>query len=468
MKANTSRDTLLLIAATVSILLLSALVQFMSIPFGALFLGLLGVALLTVQNKFLMRQMQTGAAQLEIVLQQVLSNQDPDFEKLPEHWQLVGKRLKSITTYLAVMKQSMEDRIALLEEKNQELKEQKSKIQESFLALQHYHTIQDKFRGILDIDEILAEAMELLVQEMSPNKAFFLKFDPESDNVQVHSPIGVPLHTNQLMLRSEINTYLQRFEDDQQSVLELSSSQGQDAFYGIPFTSSLLARIVIDGEAWGAICVLDKEARQGTESFVEKDRIILGNMASILQKDLKSAHLFEMATTDSLSKLCVRRYFERRMEEEIRRSQRHQFEFCLIMIDIDHFKRFNDTYGHLVGDEVIREVSLQVKNQVRNGVDIVARYGGEEIIILLPQTPQEHGEMVSERIRQTIENLDVPSLSNTKNSPHVTISVGMAAFPQHGREMKELMENADSSMYKAKESGRNRVCIYQVPENQVE
>src|SRR3990167_9077174 len=112
------------------------------------------------------------------------------------------------------------------------------------------------------------------------------------------------------------------------------------------------------------------------------------------------------------------------MEEEIRRSQRHQFEFCLLMIDIDFFKRFNDTYGHLVGDEVIREVSQQVKNQVRNGVDIVSRYGGEEIVVLLPQTPQEPGEMVAERIRQAIESLDVPSLSNTKNSPHVTISVG--------------------------------------------
>lgn len=462
MKANPSRETLLQIAASVCLLLCAAVLQLLSIPFGALILGVIGIALLATQAKFLLRQTRTGAAQLETVLQQVLSNQDPDFESLPEQWQLVGKKLKSITTYLSVMKQSMEDRIALLEEKNQELKEQKSKIQESFLALQHYHTIQDKFRGILDIDEILSEAMELLVQEVSPNKAFFLQFDLDSEHVRVHSPVGVPLQGNQMLTRGEISGYLQRFENDQQSVLEMGSTESQGSLYGIPFSSCLLARVVIDGEVWGTICVLDKESRQGTEVFGEKDRIILGNMASILQKDLKSAHLFELATTDSLSKLCVRRYFERRMEEEIRRSQRHQFEFCLLMIDIDFFKRFNDTYGHLVGDEVIREVSQQVKNQVRNGVDIVSRYGGEEIVVLLPQTPQEPGEMVAERIRQAIESLDVPSLSNTKNSPHVTISVGMAAFPQHGRDMKELLEHADSSMYKAKESGRNRVMVYQV------
>lgn len=461
MKANLSRETLLQIAASVCLLLCAVALQLLSIPFGALILGLIGMALLATQAKFLLRQTRTGAAQLEAVLQQVLSNQDPDFESLPEQWQLVGKKLKSITTYLNVMKQSMEDRIALLEEKNLELKEQKSKIQESFLALQHYHTIQDKFRGILDIDEILKEAMELLIQEVSPNKAFFLQFDLDSEHLRVHSPVGVPLQPNQLLTRAEINGYLQRFESDTQSVLELTESEGQGAFYGIPFSSCLLARVVIDGELWGMICVLDKEMRQGTETFGEKDRIILGNMASILQKDLKSAHLFELATTDSLSKLCVRRYFERRMEEEIRRSQRHQFEFCLLMIDIDFFKRFNDTYGHLVGDEVIREVASEVKNQVRNGVDIVSRYGGEEIVVLLPQTPQEPGEMVAERIRQAIEGLDVPSLSNTKNSPHVTISVGLAAFPQHGRDMKELLEHADASMYKAKESGRNRVMVYQ-------
>ncbi|PIQ23870.1 hypothetical protein COW36_13615 [bacterium (Candidatus Blackallbacteria) CG17_big_fil_post_rev_8_21_14_2_50_48_46] len=463
MKVNPSRENLLLAIASICLLLCALLLHFLRLSFGALVLALIGIALLALQNKYLLRQTLTGAALLEKVLQQVLSGQDPDFDSLPDHWALVGKKLKSITTYLSVMKQSMEDRIALLEEKNQELKDQKSTLQESIVALQHYHTIQDKFRGILDIDEILQNAMELLVQEMSPNKAFFLKFDDDAENISVLSPVGVPLQENQKLSKKEAAQMLLAFEKPDQSILDLNTLETHSALYGIPYQSCLIARLVIDNETWGLICVLDKESRQGIEAFGEKDQIILSNLTSILQKDLKSAHLFELATTDSLSKLCVRRYFERRLEEEIRRSQRHQFEFCLLMMDIDYFKRFNDTYGHLVGDEVIREVSQQVKNQVRNGVDIVARYGGEEIVVLLPQTPQEHGIAVAERIRQAIESLDVPSLSNTKNSPHVTISIGVAVFPQHGTELKVLFENADASLYRAKEAGRNQVCTHEVP-----
>lgn len=460
MKSNTPREILLLATASVCLLFSAAIVYYLRWPFSPWVPGILGVILLVLQHKYLLRVTQLGVAQLEAVLQQLLSGREPDFESLSVHWSQVGKKLKSITTYLEVMKQSMEDRITLLEEKNQELKEQKTALQESILALQHYHTIQDKFRGVLDIDEILQHAMELLVQEMSPNKAFFLQFDLDSEHVHVRCPVGVTLAPEQLLTRNEVDSLLSRFSNPDQAVIDLSGQDQPSTLYGIPFHSCLLARLVIDAEVWGVICVLDKESRQSTDAFLEKDRIILGNLASILQKDLKSAHLFELATTDSLSKLCVRRYFERRLEEEIRRSQRHQLEFSLLMIDIDYFKRFNDTYGHLVGDEVIREVAHVIKEQVRNGLDIVARYGGEEMVVLLPQTGLEPAKIVAERIRQAVEQLDVPSLSNTKNSPHVTISLGVAIYPAHGVEMNQLFEHADQALYRAKEGGRNQVRVW--------
>lgn len=441
-----------------------AFAYFLPYSYALWALVLVGISLVVLEHYFLLRIWRRDVSQLEEVLDTLLSGQDPDFESLSARWYQVGKKLRSIATYLAVMKQGMEDRIALLEEKNNELKTQKTALQESILALEHYHTIQDKFRGVLDIDKILQHAMELLVQEMSPNKAFFLQFDLDSEYVRVRFPVGVSLAPEQLLHRQEIDALLRRFNDPEQSVIDLSQEEQPGMLYGIPFQSCLLARLVIDAEVWGVICVLDKESRQNTDAFLEKDRIILSNMASILQKDLKSAHLFELATTDSLSKLCVRRYFERRLEEEIRRSQRHQLEFSLLMIDIDYFKRFNDTYGHLVGDEVIREVAHVIKEQVRNGVDIVARYGGEEIVVLLPQTGQHAAAIVAERIRQAVEQLELPSFSNTKNSPQVTISLGVAVYPAHGVEISQLMEHADQALYRAKEGGRNQVQIWSARE----
>jgi diguanylate cyclase (GGDEF)-like protein len=128
------------------------------------------------------------------------------------------------------------------------------------------------------------------------------------------------------------------------------------------------------------------------------------------------------------------------------------------MMDIDHFKKFNDTYGHAVGDEVLRHVAGIIKHSVRQDLDIPCRYGGEEMVVLLPETDEMGARIFAERIRKSVDE----ALVNTADHKglHVTISIGLATLPKMAATGLELMEKADQALYASKRGGRNQVTVY--------
>lgn len=135
------------------------------------------------------------------------------------------------------------------------------------------------------------------------------------------------------------------------------------------------------------------------------------------------------------------------------------------MIDVDHFKHFNDTHGHLMGNEVLVRVASILTETVRD-TDIVARYGGEEFAVILPKTPKEMAKNFAERLRHAVETYDFPGGEKQPNG-RLTISVGLASYPEDGspaNDVVALIEFADQALYKAKLEGRNRVCVYTRPD----
>lgn len=407
--------------------------------------------------------------QVEDVLQQILEDQHPTVPDMESPWSLIGKRLKSITFFLRISKRGMEDRVILLEESNRELeasnrqlRDEKLKTVDTLNMLQDVNQIQNELRGVLNTPDILAQGLQLAVAKLTASKGFVLQFDYEREQVMVECAFCTEaLFQGQTFSFTEIQPFLNNLKVPLVSQYEFGGKKNQ--LYGENYQSLLVGAIITDetiDEIWGIVCLMDKEMRGGVKAFSNHDETMLKNIVFNVSKDLKGAHLFELATIDGLSKLYVRRYFERRMEEEIKRSQRHKFEMGLLIIDIDHFKRFNDNYGHLIGDEVIQIVSRDIKSTVRQEVDLVGRYGGEEIVVLLPQTDLENAHIVAERVRKGIAQLQIPSLPDTR----VTVSIGIATFPNNGTEIKTLMQFADEGLYKAKESGRNKVCVAQVPQ----
>ncbi|MDQ1522421.1 MAG: hypothetical protein QOG00_1882 [Pyrinomonadaceae bacterium] len=158
----------------------------------------------------------------------------------------------------------------------------------------------------------------------------------------------------------------------------------------------------------------------------------------------------EAAFTDHLTGLANRRRFERQLEREVARTRRYGHPFCLLILDIDHFKVVNDTYGHEGGDEALRRLGHVLQTGTR-GVDTAARIGGEEFGIILTETDFEHGLEVAERLRKTVAETDIPEAGR------VTVSIGLAEFTEPPRDGRELYAAADAALYEAKRRGRNRV-----------
>ena len=168
-----------------------------------------------------------------------------------------------------------------------------------------------------------------------------------------------------------------------------------------------------------------------------------------------NARLEELARTDPLTGLVNRRVLVERLQTEVERARRYEGSVTVLMIDLDHFKRVNDQHGHLVGDEVLKQVGDLLVSAVRS-VDLVSRYGGEEFVILLPETPSMGAATFAERIREKLEQF--PFINAAGDRLSITASVGLAAFPGPRIEtVEDLLARADEALYRAKAAGRNRV-----------
>lgn len=172
----------------------------------------------------------------------------------------------------------------------------------------------------------------------------------------------------------------------------------------------------------------------------------------VTSRDLE--YTYALATTDGLTELYNHRYFQEQMLQNIESSKRYDKHFSLIMIDIDFFKKFNDTYGHQSGDAVLRQVAHLLKKNVRSS-DIVCRYGGEEMAVILTQTGEEEALITAQKICHAVSEHPLKLVNG--NDVTVTISLGVSTFPKNGQTPAEMIKFADDCLYKAKEHGRNQV-----------
>ncbi|MDH5681579.1 MAG: GGDEF domain-containing protein [Spirochaetota bacterium] len=173
-----------------------------------------------------------------------------------------------------------------------------------------------------------------------------------------------------------------------------------------------------------------------------------------LEEQLKHLSYF-----DALTEIGNRRSFDQAFETEWRRALRNGSPISLIMIDIDFFKRYNDSYGHQAGDECLKKISKAIHNSLNRPGDIVARYGGEEFVVILSLTDRDGAAVIAENIRAEIEDMKIEHRESSV-SKHVTISLGTATTtPKQESESSELIYQADTALYRAKENGRNQVCV---------
>jgi diguanylate cyclase (GGDEF)-like protein len=232
-----------------------------------------------------------------------------------------------------------------------------------------------------------------------------------------------------------------------------------------PDTDCLCVPISISGEMLGILSLccdhgqpVDTNNGKGNHT-IETKRMALTRVAEHYALSLVNLRLRETlrmeCIRDPLTGLYNRRYMEESLEREARRAKRHNMPIGIIMLDIDHFKHFNDIFGHEAGDIVLKELGSFLRAHTR-GEDIACRYGGEEFLLILPETPLK---VVAQRAKELHAGVKKLKIVYRGRLLHITISAGVAVLPNHSSEVKEVVKAADVAMYRAKENGRNQVVL---------
>ena len=232
----------------------------------------------------------------------------------------------------------------------------------------------------------------------------------------------------------------------------LNQTKGDDKF--IEAESSFAHSIacipmVVYNEVIGVINVTNKH--KGVH-FTEVDVEMLKAISDQAAVAISKAQFREMAVTDFLTGLYIRRYFMVKLQDELHRAERYSKVLSVAMADIDRFKTINDTYGHTIGDKVLKAASNFLQQNLRQA-DVIARYGGEEFVIFFPETDKKSASILAERLRVGFSKIKLDGL------PNLSISIGIASYPEDGKDIENLIHNADAAMYTAKQEGRNRVVL---------
>ena len=222
--------------------------------------------------------------------------------------------------------------------------------------------------------------------------------------------------------------------------------------------SHLTLPLAVEGEIIGCTSLNSDQPNAFDAQDLQFFSVIGYQMASTLKHFQRFSSVKSMAIYDTLTSLYNRRFFEERLGIETQKSFYGGTPLSLVMVDIDHFKKVNDTFGHLEGDKVLCKIASLLKDSVRKK-DTVARYGGEEFVLILPGAGLEESAMIAERIRRLVENTPMQIIGQAQIN--LTVSLGISNFPIHRPNSKEELVNmADQALYEAKEEGRNRVCIF--------
>ncbi|MCX7821698.1 MAG: sensor domain-containing diguanylate cyclase [Brevinematales bacterium] len=222
----------------------------------------------------------------------------------------------------------------------------------------------------------------------------------------------------------------------------------------IDVNSAIAVPLKVDNEIPAVLEIVKSKDKEPLTKDDLETIMIIANFASAT---LENAKLFLWAIHDSLTGLYNNHYFYKEFEDEIEKSKRYNRVFSLVMFDIDDFKQINDRYGHIAGDRALRHLSDCIKKTIRKDVDIAARYGGDEFVIIFPNTSAENAHKVSMRLLETVRNTPV---NNGEHHFNITLSMGISEFPKDGDETYFLFNHADEALYESKRKGKNRITIY--------
>ncbi|MBF0492962.1 MAG: diguanylate cyclase [Deltaproteobacteria bacterium] len=351
-----------------------------------------------------------------------------------------------------------------LEEKSKIIEETNQKLARSFQDLSLLYQVSQSISSTLEKDELYNVLLDVVVKTLGFQEFALLEFDEKTQKLVVKLAYGFEDNERVKDLSFDLGEGISGKVAQQRQVVYIEDTS-QDSLYlhykgeKNDHGSFLSVPILSHQKLHGVMNFTRPHAR----AFSEMEIKLLVSLAVQIGSALENAKLFtqtkELSVTDELTQIFNRRHFQQMLNQEWKRALRFQRNVSLLMIDADHFKRFNDSYGHLQGDQALIQIAKTLSSHVRE-VDTVARYGGEEFAIILTHTSLEDAQHVAEKLRAHVEKHPILDTQGAIISS-ISISIGVSNYPQTASNMDDLLNQADMALYDAKGQGRNRVVAFQ-------
>lgn len=349
-----------------------------------------------------------------------------------------------------------------LKKANDELEDANKKLTHRFAELFTVQQVSKAISSLLDINELMKYVNDIILGVMGVKDSTIILFNEKTSKLEIHSTNMADEKAYAALFNNVNYSEVLNILEGENAIWDnnvdpskfgFAKERGIKSFICVPIISKL--------KKFGIILV-----EQNFENAFDIDKVnLLTVIAQQVGMAMENADLYqamhELAVKDNLTGTYNKLYFHERLQEELINAKNECYELSVAMFDIDHFKKFNDTYGHLFGDKVLKTVA-EVMNQSIRSKDVIARFGGEEFIILFPHTSLTKANKIVERLRKKIERTNIRDGSICVS---VTASFGVACFPQNASNIMELLKDADDALYKAKDSGRNCVRSSEKYEN---
>lgn len=356
-----------------------------------------------------------------------------------------------------------------LEAKSKIIERMNNELTESFNQVALLYTTSQLLTSSLDQKELIKAIKQIFTDHFKCDQFAFFSYNADKHQLFLETSRNIPelKDQNHLIIYPENGItghtaefkrpyYYENIKSPLEVDIELSGFEKQlcGSVYSIPLISNqqLLGTIIIA-----------KEDKKGFSAPIRNSLTSIGNQiaASLLRSQLY-IKTKELSVTDELTGVFNRRHFVKTLNMEMKRAERYKRHISLLVIDVDHFKKLNDTYGHLVGDEVLKKLAQLIQHNTRE-VDIFARYGGEEFVLMLTDTNMKDATKVGNKIRELVKlSLNVGKIPEDLPSPKPTVSIGIATYPECADSPTDLFKAADTALYMAKREGRDRVFAYEI------
>ncbi len=343
-----------------------------------------------------------------------------------------------------------------------ELIKSNDELKQRVIELYTLYNVSRTLSMTIQLSELFDLAMSVIGESLNVDEYCLMLIEKESGQLVIQASHGMPeIVVNQGVIDPDAGM-VSRVVKNESPVLiqDMSEEKGFVYFPGSGIDSGSYLGVPLKGKEDELIGVLSAH-KPVTKAFNESDvglfQAVAEHVAIAVDNALTFQKTRELSHRDDLTNLYNRRYFFERLERESYRARRYGRTFSLLMLDIDHFKTFNDTYGHLRGDEALKKVAGILEESLRKA-DLVARYGGEEFLIILPETNKEDAVRVGEKLREEVETHNFASEAAHAEGAHLTVTLGVSSYPVDSADPLMLLDLADKALYFGKARGRNQVC----------